>query len=306
MILAQLLSGSRIDPGSGLVSLDLASVSNQWQILRARYPPEFTPQMERTSAWHEREAVACEAPGKWAGAGFHLNCLLNATPNDPVLRRRRALAGLYSNQFGPSHEDRKYLFGRRDADVNPDLIDLSSYFNRTLVDATKPGNDLAALPQGLQRFKGVGVDFDVRGMIQLLGMATKEEGWRDPGQILDIKVACKSRRLHFLQAVTDRLDLPATDGTPVGRYVVHYTDGTTQEIPLVYGSDLRNFWVLPNEPLEASNAQLAWTGKNQLSDLRLFHFTWPNPRPDVEVASIDFVSAMAQSAPFLIALTVEP
>jgi hypothetical protein len=33
--------------------------------------------------------------------------------------------------------------------------------------------------------------------------------------------------------------------------------------------------------------------------------TWNNPRPEVEISSIDFISYMTESAPFLIAVTVE-
>jgi hypothetical protein len=39
--------------------------------------------------------------------------------------------------------------------------------------------------------------------------------------------------------------------------------------------------------------------------LRLYQTSWENPKPDLEVVSFDFVSAMANSAPFLIAVTVE-
>jgi hypothetical protein len=34
--------------------------------------------------------------------------------------------------------------------------------------------------------------------------------------------------------------------------------------------------------------------------------TWMNPLPDTEIVSLDYVSAMAPSAPFLLAVTAEP
>jgi hypothetical protein len=34
--------------------------------------------------------------------------------------------------------------------------------------------------------------------------------------------------------------------------------------------------------------------------------TWPNQRPGIEIATIDFLSTMTGSAPFLLAITVEP
>jgi hypothetical protein len=33
--------------------------------------------------------------------------------------------------------------------------------------------------------------------------------------------------------------------------------------------------------------------------------TWNNPRPEEEIASLDFVSAKQSAAPFLVAVTVE-
>jgi len=45
--LAQLLAGSRIDPGSVLAPLDHPVLSNQWQTLRAKYPLEFAPFTDR-------------------------------------------------------------------------------------------------------------------------------------------------------------------------------------------------------------------------------------------------------------------
>jgi hypothetical protein len=38
---------------------------------------------------------------------------------------------------------------------------------------------------------------------------------------------------------------------------------------------------------------------------RLYHKVWTNPRPEVTIEAIDFVSAMTASAPYLIAITLE-
>jgi hypothetical protein len=56
--------------------------------------------------------------------------------------------------------------------------------------------------------------------------------------------------------------------------------------------------------------KVAWHGENAQSkkggrSLRLFLTTWTNVVPDVEVESIDYLSAMATPAPFLIAVSVE-
>jgi hypothetical protein len=67
------------------------------------------------------------------------------------------------------------------------------------------------------------------------------------------------------------------------------------------------------------DARIAWEGTNPAAtdyrtdfpagepgkELRLFVATWENPRPDVEVTSLDLVSRETQSAPFVVAITVE-
>jgi hypothetical protein len=62
---------------------------------------------------------------------------------------------------------------------------------------------------------------------------------------------------------------------------------------------------------EVTHAQVAWTGSNPVADqyqasVRLFMRTYDNPRPEVEVVSVDFVSKLTPAAPFLVAMTVEP
>jgi hypothetical protein len=37
----------------------------------------------------------------------------------------------------------------------------------------------------------------------------------------------------------------------------------------------------------------------------LFRQTWRNPKPDVRIDHVDFVSAKRSSAPFLVAITAE-
>jgi hypothetical protein len=57
-------------------------------------------------------------------------------------------------------------------------------------------------------------------------------------------------------------------------------------------------------------AEVAWTGDNEAAQsqgatLQLFKWTWANPRPEVKLESLDFVSAMTPCAPFIIAITAE-
>ncbi len=82
------------------------------------------------------------------------------------------------------------------------------------------------------------------------------------------------------------------------------------EIPIYYGRDVRDWHKLANETPGAKELTEAWSGTNEMSrtaehPIRLFKTCWVNLAPDVEIESIDYVSAMLNPAPFLIAITAE-
>jgi hypothetical protein len=83
-------------------------------------------------------------------------------------------------------------------------------------------------------------------------------------------------------------------------------------LDLVYGQDVREWWYDPDKPdaETTGRGQVVWTGTNPVANqygkrLRLYLTTRENPRPGMKVTTFDFVSTMTDSAPFLIAVTVE-
>jgi hypothetical protein len=113
------------------------------------------------------------------------------------------------------------------------------------------------------------------------------------------------RRLHFLHAAAWGNYVPA--GTKIGAYLIHYADGKEAEISLRAGEDLAEWQSGGNGPAELKRATVAWTGRNARNlNVRLFQRAWENPQPGVEIIGLDFISAMTDAAPFLIAITVEP
>ncbi len=96
------------------------------------------------------------------------------------------------------------------------------------------------------------------------------------------------------------------DGTVVGQYVLHYTEGSREPLDIVYGEDVRDWWVVTDRAEVITKAQVAWQGRTSNgNEVRVYKRTWENPQPDKEVATIKFISTMTRSAPFLIALTLE-
>jgi hypothetical protein len=150
------------------------------------------------------------------------------------------------------------------------------------------------------------VAFQVDGLIQLSGKTShKKTGESYPESALGIPVGAASKRMQFLQSSSWR----GADGSVVGEYRVHYADGDVATIPIVYGHSVVDWWFAKGDPLP-TGAAIAWNGANERTEavghlIQLYAFTWINPRPDVAIASLDFVSLGEESAPFLMAVTLD-
>ena len=81
-------------------------------------------------------------------------------------------------------------------------------------------------------------------------------------------------------------------------------DGSQREFEIVYGRDVRDWWKGPAElNSQTDRGKVVWTGTNPWlqekepdTTLRLYLNTYDNPRPELEVVSIDYVSKMTQAA----------
>ena len=186
----------------------------------------------------------------------------------------------------------------RDPAAEGRLVDLSAFYNLEL------GGDFdSKLPTGVRALEGT--QFDVRGFIFLA--SGKLYPNRVPDQMLGIPVALKGRRIHLLHGTIFGGFDPL--GTPIGKYVLHFADGTALERPLVLGRDVLDTRADPPPP-GAANATMAWAvqdprpGKGDNTE-RLYVTTWDNPHPETEIVSLDFISFRTTAAPFLVAVTIE-
>jgi hypothetical protein len=106
----------------------------------------------------------------------------------------------------------------------------------------------------------------------------------------------------------------APAGETAGWLVWHYADGNTERVPIIYGRNTARFWGDQSQidaekdftkPVWSQKEDKASVGKDRL--LRIYRQEWANPRPDVVVASLDFVSnPESRASPFLIAVNVLP
>jgi hypothetical protein len=185
-------------------------------------------------------------------------------------------------------------------------IDLTGYYTSDLSEPWqgKPGDDLASLSKGLQTFDGI--DFDVRGVIQLKGNSGALAKF--PNEVKKIPVRHLCKHLYFLHAAS--LSGPAIEGEQIGSYFVHLSHNQlTLEIPIFYGRSVRSWHEEKNERKADAELKVAWTGENTASNrnsqkIRLFVTAW-NLAPGIEIDSLDFTSNERTAAPFLVAISYD-
>lgn len=177
------------------------------------------------------------------------------------------------------------------------LLDLSAIYNLEL-----GGGNMAPMLTGINTCDGT--RFDARGCLFLA--SGKYYSDRVPDQMLGIPVALKGQRIRLLHGTFWGHDAP---GTPIGKYVLHFADGTAIERPLVLGRDVLETKAEPPPP-SSGNATVACDFKEQNSvtendKVHLYVTTWDNPHPETEILSLDFISFRQTEAPFLVAVTIE-
>jgi serine/threonine protein kinase len=227
--------------------------------------------------------------------------------SSPVERVNRA--------YRPEHADswRRHFIPARPKGTNPRQIDLTRLYNGglsqslflTLNPREAIENNWGTLPAGNVTLGGV--PFDIRGVIQLNGRNTEA---RIAGLIprsVHIPLDRPLQRLHILHAV--QWGDPV--GTVVAKYRLHYTDGSTAELPVEFERDVMAWWVGWNQPHgDLPRAKRVATGSNAALpgdpwSLALYLRSWDNPHPERPVARVEFESTMQNSAPFMAGLTVE-
>lgn len=187
-------------------------------------------------------------------------------------------------------------------------VNLSSYYNARLTNSTlepmnrNSPNYLVGFPSGLNKFGGV--VFDVRGILQLCNKDAARWRIRYPEKVEGIKIGRPFKLIHLLHGV----GLAERENAAVAVLVLHYEDGTTRSIPILYGLHVRD-WMQP-ETENPYQPGVVWIGSNPMAKqaglrLRVYKTTLENPLPNIPVKRLDYVSTLSKCAPFLLGLSVE-
>jgi hypothetical protein len=189
-------------------------------------------------------------------------------------------------------------------DTGLTYVDLQPKANQKLKEpfhGSTDANNLAEVKQEKQTLAGVKFNIGP-GLIQLANANLKDQY---PEKAEGIKVDAKFAKLHILHGTGHSV----ADGTVIAKYIVHYADKSKENIDVVYGEDVRDWW-RHDDDKEPTRGKVAWKGSNESAksngcSIWLFSQTWKNPHSEKTVASIDYVSTLTDAAPFVVAMTLE-
>lgn len=203
----------------------------------------------------------------------------------------------YCTQYMKSREGKSGWFGYRGRDLANVQVG-----ERVLADVTYHLVDYATAP--VPDCIVLGADDPVRDL---------------PKQVEGIKVARKADVLFFLQAAHVRRPIRDDERARIGarrnpfslpevmKYVIHYADGGTAEIPVLLDKHVEHWEQETPGPLEGAAVALAFNvpgleGRKGV----LYGMKVSNPRPDVEIATIDIVLGRdsRRAIPVVLAITL--
>lgn len=158
----------------------------------------------------------------------------------------------------------------------------------------------------------------LNGLVQLQGRFVRDERNTYIAPTLETFV-WERTNLSVFRMVREASWLQGTvwtgrEGETTGWLVWRYVDGKAERVPLIYGKATARFWGdlkqiggekgFP-DPVWKHHETAEAVGKERW--LRLYQQTWINPRPEVMVKSLDFVSNRdCPASPFLVAVNLTP
>jgi hypothetical protein len=184
-------------------------------------------------------------------------------------------------------------------------IDLSSLYNEKLADNNSktgwtgngPDYDLSNAPTKIQRLKGDLYQF--AGSTKdnsVIRLATQLESRTAYPEKVTIPINRNAGSLLFIQTCA----WAGTPGKTVGAYDVHYADGTSKTINLIYANNIAS-WTDLNQYENTPSVWKDTTKSGQATVLR--EMEWTNPYPEKQITSIDFRTTSVEAGPALLAIS---
>ncbi|MCC6422497.1 MAG: hypothetical protein IT447_03390 [Phycisphaerales bacterium] len=193
-------------------------------------------------------------------------------------------------------------------------IDLKPYVNRGFADnvaADKIGgftdegtNDLSLLPSGDYKSHGVPfriIDPNANDGKSCLVMGSKLRDYF-PMHVEGIKVHHRLTKISFFHLITNGYQSNyGAQNQVIFTYVIHYTDGSQETIPVREGDNIADWWS-HKDPL---HARIAFEIPNPMTDrVSVFQYDWTSSKgASARVESIDIHSGDGTAIPVVLAIT---
>ncbi|MCF7733087.1 MAG: hypothetical protein K9N23_15465, partial [Akkermansiaceae bacterium] len=251
------------------------------------------------------------------GNGGVVLCNLNFQETETVpankTKKRTILATVLRNLKAPFSGGRTVIAGANLACMPIDIHTKATTYKDERGWFGDKQRTLKALPAGGHVFGGVNYhvyEMPTSPVPQVLMLGGNGVPGNLPEAITDIPVNAKADALFFLH--TARLDRRMDDRErqekkrfELCKYIIHYADGQTAEVPVIAEVDIDDF--CQRDPQPIPGAQIAWTAKFDDSDEHAVVYAkqWNNPRPDTAIKSVDLVYGKDRDrgVPVLLAVT---
>lgn len=184
-------------------------------------------------------------------------------------------------------------------------VDLTHYYDK-LAGSWPPGNSWSAVPWGHHTYDGV--PFEWGGILEVTGIdAARNVGEVFPGRYTGLPVGRTAAWIHLVHGVGWR----EADGVPIARLRLHYENGQTSTLPIIYGVHVRNWWKEPSETetaLADPNSRPIWSAPSPEQvgrpiTLRLYKTSFANPHPGWVITALDVESLFTHATPVVVAIT---
>ncbi len=173
-------------------------------------------------------------------------------------------------------------------------------------------NNLAGLPPVL---KQPGFEFATGSFIQMAGKSLRATSQHMFPRITDwMPLGKPAHRVAFLISVScftpvGAVAEPIRQGTCVGNIFLRRANGTAARIPLIYGSNVWDWWVPTRGGLKPPKDSVAWTGSNPRASsmghtLALYRLEWDAGATGPAATDFSISSTIRRAAPMLLAVEV--
>ena len=250
------------------------------------------------------------------GPGSIVLCNLRLQENEAVpengAKKLKILSTLLRNLKAPFAEGKTIIAG---AKLKYAPLDISGQCNQFRNERGWFGDKaftFSEMPSGLQTFAGVPFmvyEFPTSPVPNAIMLGGRGVPNKLPEEVRGIPVGRKADALFFLHTARldgrrDQRELREKKQYEMLRYTITYADGKTETVPIYAEIDIDDY--RQASPAAIPGAQLAWIRPYTGTEFSAVAYSkqWSNPRPDVEIKSIDMTyGEQRRGVPALIAVT---